>query len=130
MHCVSLDEIRAAARALPRIIRHTPLVPVACDAAQIGCERLHAKLENLQPTGAYKVRAAYTMMASLTAQQRRHGIVLTSSGNFAQAFALAARDHGIRVVVVMLAQSSRVKIDATRELGARVDLFDGPALAR
>lgn len=130
MDCVSVAEIRAAARGLPPVVRHTPLLSLARDGAEIGRERLYVKLENLQPTGAYKVRAAYTMLAALAPEQRRNGIVLTSSGNFAQAFALAARDHGVRAVVVMLAGTSRVKVEATRDLGARVDLFDGPPLAR
>ncbi len=130
MQYVTLEEIRSAATALPAIVRHTPLWPCALDAAQIGNERLFLKLENFQAIGAYKVRAAFTMVASLSAEQRACGIVLTSSGNFAQAFALAGKHYGIRVCVVMLAATSPYKIEAARALGAEVDLFDGPALER
>jgi threonine dehydratase len=127
---VSLAEITAASNGLPAVVRRTPLVAYANDTAEIGSERLFLKLENLQPTGAYKVRAAFTAVASLTPAQRRAGIVLASSGNFAQAFALAARQYSTRAVVVMLAETSRSKVDGTRTLGATVDLFDGPPIER
>jgi threonine dehydratase len=130
MSYVTLEEVRAAARALPSLVRHTPLWPCALDPAQIGQERLFLKLENMQAIGAYKVRAAFTMVAALTPQQRANGVVLTSSGNFAQAFALAGGHFGVRMCVVMLAATSPYKIEATRALGAEVDLFDGPALQR
>jgi threonine dehydratase len=127
---VTIEEIKAADQALPPIVRRTPLLPCALEPADIGCERLFLKLENLQVTGAYKVRAAFTMVASLTPEQRARGIVLTSSGNFAQAFALAGKYYGVRTAVVMLASTSPYKIAAARALGADVHLFDGPALER
>jgi len=127
---VTIEEIRAAARLLPAVVRRTPLWPFACDLSEIGRERLFLKLENLQAIGAYKVRAAFTMLSALTGEQRERGIVLTSSGNFAQAFALAGRHLGVRTLVVMLASTSPYKIAAARALGAEVDLFDGPALER
>lgn len=127
---VTLEEIEAAARGLPSIIRHTPLWPCALEVSDIGRERLFLKLENLQSIGAYKVRAAFTTVASLTPEQRERGIVLTSSGNFAQAFALAGRFYGIRTCVVMLRATSPYKIEGARTLGAEVELFDGEALDR
>lgn len=127
---ITLEEIEAAAAALPPLVRRTPTWPLAQTATSIGAERLYLKLENFQPIGAYKVRAAFTALASLDSQARARGIVLTSSGNFAQAFALAGRHYGIRVLVVMLASTSAYKVNAARELGAEVDLFDGPALDR
>ncbi len=130
MSFVTLDEVRAAAERLPSIVRHTPLWPCALDWTQVGDERLFLKLENMQPTGAFKIRAAFNMAASLTPEQRRMGLVFASSGNFAQAFALAGTYFGIRTCVVMLATTSPYKIEATRALGAEVDLFDGPAIDR
>jgi threonine dehydratase len=111
-------------------VRRTPVLPCAIDIADIGQERLFLKLENLQVTGAYKVRAAFTAIAALTEEQRHRGIVLASSGNFAQAFALAGRLYGIPTRVVMLASTSSYKIAASRALGAEVDLYEGPALGR
>jgi threonine dehydratase len=127
---ITLQEVRHARSALPHIVRRTPVVPCAIDVADIGQERLFLKLENLQVTGAYKVRAAFTAIAALTEQQRRRGIVFASSGNFAQAFALAGRLYGVPTRVVMLASTSPYKIAASRALGAQVDLYDGPALGR
>lgn len=130
MDYVTLEEIEAAARAHPDLVRRTPLWPYASDAAEIGRERLFLKLENMQAIGAYKIRAAFTVLDSLTAEQKSRGIVLVSSGNFAQAFALAGRHHGVRILVVMLAATSPYKVEATRALGAEVDLFDGQSLQR
>jgi threonine dehydratase len=130
MDYVSLREIEAAAGTLPSVVHHTPLLPYAVDASQIGAECLFLKLENLQAIGAYKVRAAFNVMASLTPEQAARGIVFTSSSNFAQAFALAGRLAGVRVVATMLATTSPYKVEAARGLGAELNLFDGPALAR
>jgi threonine dehydratase len=127
---VTIDEVRAAAKSLPAVVRRTPLLPFACDPSAIGRETLFLKLENLQAIGAYKVRAAFTMVLALNREQRARGIVLASSGNFAQGFALAGRHLNVPTRVVMLVSTSRYKIEATRALGAQVELFDGPALER
>lgn len=127
---VSIAEIEAAAKAFPPLVRHTPMLPCALDPSGTGSERLSLKLENLQPIGAFKVRAAFALVASLGSEQRACGIVFASSGNFAQAFALAGKCHGIRTLAVMLATTSPYKVTAARALGAEVDLFEGPALTR
>ena len=127
---VTIEEIESAYKALPTLVRRTPILPCALEPTHIGNERLFLKLENLQPTGAYKVRAAFTMVASLTAEQRKRGVVLTSSGNFAQAFALAGKYYDVSIAVVMLSGTSPYKIEAARALGAEVHLFDGPAIER
>jgi len=130
MNLVTLADMRQAQAKLPSIIRRTPIVPFALTAADIGREKLHLKLENLQVTGAFKVRAAFTMLQSMPPEARKRGVVIVSSGNFAQAFALAGRELGVSIAVVMLGSTSPYKIDATRSLGAHVDLYDGPALQR
>lgn len=130
MSLVTLDEIRAAAAGFPALIRRTPLWPCAVEWSDVGHERLFLKLENLQITGAFKVRAAFATAAALTPEQRENGLVFASSGNFAQAFALAGRHYGIRTCVVMLASTSPYKVEAARSLGAEVDLFAGLALDR
>jgi len=116
----TLDEIRRAREALPEAVRLTPLLPLARDAAEIGEERLFLKCECLQVTGAYKVRAAFHVLHEMPAAQRARGIVLTSSGNFAQAFAYAGRLTGVPVVVVMLDRTSAYKVEQTRAHGAEV----------
>lgn len=126
----SLDDIRTAREALPAAVRRTPVLALARDSAEIGRERLYLKCENLQVTGAYKVRAAFTMLNHLSPEARAKGVVLTSSGNFAQAFAYAGREMGVPIVVVMLDATSPYKIAMTEGHGAEVYLCGDDALAR
>lgn len=104
-------------------------MPISRNSAEIGNERLFVKCENLQVTGAYKVRAAFTMIDRLSDDQKSKGVVLTSSGNFAQAFAYAGRLMNVPIVVVMLDETSSYKVQATRDHGAEV-VFCDDALAR
>ena len=126
----TLEDIRRAREALPPEVRLTPVVPLARTSAEIGAERLFLKCENLQVTGAYKVRAAFTMLNALAPSARRQGVVMTSSGNFAQAFAYAGRVMGLPIVVVMLDATSPYKVAATEGHGAEVYFCGSDALAR
>jgi len=126
----TLDDIRAARANLPDVIRRTPILPLARDSAEVGRERLFLKCENLQVTGAYKVRAAFTVMNSLNEEQRSKGLVVTSSGNFAQAYAYAGALMNVPVVVVMLDSTSPYKVEQTRGYGAEVVFCGTDALAR
>lgn len=126
----TLDEIRAARASLPDVIRRTPILPLARDSAEVGREKLFLKCENLQVTGAYKVRAAFTVMNSLSEAQRARGLVVTSSGNFAQAYAYAGALMKVPVVVVMLDGTSPYKVEQTRGYGAEVVFCGTDALAR
>lgn len=127
---ITLAEIQTAHDQLPDIIRRTPVVPLAREAAEVGHEALFLKLENLQATGAYKVRAAFNMIRVLGPENLKHGLVLTSSGNFAQAFALAGRMFGVPIVVVMMDRTSPFKVEAARGYGAEVVFCGDDALAR
>ncbi len=127
---ITLAEIQTAHDQLPDIIRRTPVVPLAREAAEVGHEALFLKLENLQVTGAYKVRAAFNMIRVLGPENLKHGLVLTSSGNFAQAFALAGRMFGVPIVVVMMDRTSPFKVEAARGYGAEVVFCGDDALAR
>lgn len=127
---VTLDDIKAAQTRLPDIVRRTPILPLSRDAAEVGKETLYLKAENLQVTGAYKVRAAFTVLNRLTPTRRGRGVVLASSGNFAQAFALAGHIMGITIVVVMMDRTSPYKVDATRGYGAEIVFCGNDALAR
>lgn len=121
---VNFEDMKDARARLHSAIRHTPVVPLARTSMEIGDEKLIVKCENLQVTGAYKVRAAFTMLDRLTAQQKEKGVVLTSSGNFAQAFAYAGRLMNVPIAVVMLRQTSAYKVKATEDHGAEVILCD------
>jgi threonine dehydratase len=115
---VTLDEIRAAAERLRRVVLRTPLLQHS--------EQTWVKAESLQPTGSFKIRGAYNALCQLTDEGRRNGVVTHSSGNHAQAIARAARLLGLRAVVVMPRDAPRVKVDGVRADGAEI-VFVGPA---
>ncbi|MFL6280169.1 MAG: threonine/serine dehydratase [Vicinamibacterales bacterium] len=117
---ITLDDIRAAAKRVAAIARVTPLLDVSTQAEQ----SLLLKCESLQPGGAFKIRGAYNMVAQLTGDERRRGVITYSSGNHGQAMALAARELGAPAVVVMPKTASRIKIEGARSFGAEV-IFEG-----
>ena len=117
---VTLEDIRAAARRVAPIARVTPLMDVSTAAER----QLALKCESLQPGGAFKIRGAYNMVAQLTADQRRRGVITYSSGNHGQAMALAARELGAPAVVVMPKTAPRIKVEGARSFGAEV-IFEG-----
>ena len=115
---VSLEEIRAAAERVKAIARVTPLVDVSSAAGR----PLFLKCESLQPAGAFKIRGAYNMVAQLTDDQRRRGVITYSSGNHGQAMALAARQLGAPAVVIMPTTAPQIKVDGARSFGAEIIL--------
>jgi len=117
---VTLDEIRAARERVRPIVKTTPLV----DVSDLAGRPLSLKCESLQPGGAFKIRGAYNMVAQLTDEERRRGVITYSSGNHGQAVALAARAHGIPAVVVMPTTAPRIKVEGARGFGAEV-IFAG-----
>jgi threonine dehydratase len=117
---VTLTDIREAARRLESIARKTPIVDVSAAAGR----PLFLKCESLQPSGAFKIRGAYNMVARLTPEERRRGVVTYSSGNHGQAMALAARELGAPAVVVMPTTAPAIKVEGARAFGAEV-IFEG-----
>jgi threonine dehydratase len=117
---VTLEDIRGAARRVAAMARVTPLV----DASAAASRPLLLKCESMQPGGAFKIRGAFNMVAQLTDDQRRRGVITYSSGNHGQAMALAARQLGAPAVVVMPTTAPRIKIDGARSFGAEV-IFAG-----
>jgi threonine dehydratase len=114
---ITLDDVRLAQRRICGVALRTPLVP--CPRGEED-RALFFKAENLQPTGAFKVRGAYNKISSLSPEERRRGVVAHSSGNHAQAVAYAARALGVRAVIVMPRGAPRVKTDATAAFGAEI----------
>jgi threonine dehydratase len=127
---ITLAEIKKAREALPPFVRRTPILAFSGDSTEVGAENLFLKAENLQVTGAYKIRAAFTVLNSLSPEERAKGVVLTSSGNFAQAFGFAGARMGVSIAVVMLDRTSAYKVAATRGYGAEVVFCGTDALAR
>jgi threonine dehydratase len=124
---VSLAEIEAAAARIRPVARVTPLLEVPYPG---GSGRLFLKCENLQPMGAFKIRGAYNMVAQLSPEERRRGVITYSSGNHGQAVALAARELGAPAVIVMPTTAPKVKVDGARAYGAEVTFAGTTSLDR
>ena len=120
---VSYADIEAAARRLKGVAHHTPVASSRTFDERAGCTAFF-KCENLQRMGAFKFRGAYNALATLPEAQRARGVVAFSSGNHAQAVALAGRLLGIPTTIVMPADAPAVKVAATRGYGAEVVLYD------
>ena len=120
---VTYDDVLEAAERLEEIVRRTPVITSAAFSAACGAE-VFFKCEPFQRTGSFKFRGAFNACVQLSAAERKLGVLAYSSGNHAQAVALACSMLSIPATVVMPDDAPRVKIDATRGYGAEVILFD------
>jgi threonine dehydratase len=116
---VPLEALRDAARVLHGIAVRTPLLEVPSLSATMGCAVV-LKCEQLQPTGAFKIRGAYNAVARVAREGRGAGVITQSSGNHGQAVAYSARRFGLRAVVVMPASTARVKVAGVERHGGTV----------
>jgi threo-3-hydroxy-L-aspartate ammonia-lyase len=128
---VTLDEIRAAKERIADVAVRTPLYRV--ERARLRMAKiaepefdLYIKAESEQPIGSFKLRGAYNMVAQLSPEALRRGVITYSSGNHAQGVAYAARALGAKAVIVMPSNAPEVKKAATRALGAEI-VEVGPA---
>ena len=124
---ITLQDVRLAQRRVRGVALRTPLVP--CPRGT-GDRLLYFKAENLQPTGAFKLRGAYNKISSLSPEERQRGVVAHSSGNHAQAVAYAASALGVHAVIVMPRSAPRVKTDATAALGGEIVLVGDDSAER
>ena len=120
---LSLDDVRAAAERLSGVAHRTPVLTSRTLNERTGATAF-LKAECLQRGGAFKFRGAYTMISSLTLEQRAAGVVAYSSGNHAQAVSLAARIVGTSATILMPADTPAAKLAATRGYGAEVVTYD------
>ncbi|MFF4255587.1 threo-3-hydroxy-L-aspartate ammonia-lyase [Streptomyces sp. NPDC001663] len=120
---VTLDDIRDAADRLKGVAHRTPVLRSRTLDALVGAE-VFLKCENFQRMGAFKFRGAYNAASRLTPEQLARGIAAYSSGNHAQAVALAARELGTTAVIVMPEDAPRSKVDATLGYGAEIVTYD------
>jgi threonine dehydratase len=118
---VTLGEIEAAAERILGVAVRTPLLPFPEVLAELGAE-VRLKCECLQPAGSFKVRGAFNFVSQLSDAELIRGVITFSSGNHAQALALAAWKKGVRAVVVMPTTTPAVKVEGARRLGAEVVL--------
>ena len=125
------DVLRARASIAPHL-RPTPTIQRPALDSALGC-RAHLKCENLNPTGAFKVRGGINLLANLDDEPKARGVLSASTGNHAQSIAYAARIFGVRAVIYMPEAANPLKVAATRAFGAEVVLtgrdFDEARLA-
>ncbi|MFD0168233.1 pyridoxal-phosphate dependent enzyme [Streptomyces decoyicus] len=120
---VTLDDVRDAARRLTGVAHRTPVLRSRTLDALVGAE-VHLKCENFQRAGAFKFRGAYNAVSRLSPEQLARGVAAYSSGNHAQAVALAARELGSHAVIVMPEDAPKSKTDATAGYGAEIVRYD------
>ena len=120
---VSIQEIRQARERIAPYILHTPLLRAPALDEDLGCQ-VYLKLECTQITGSFKARGAFNAVLALSEQDRRRGVIASSSGNHAQGLALAAKTVGVRATIVMPNDAPPVKIQHVKEYGAEVVLVD------
>lgn len=116
-------DVAAAARRIEGVAHRTPVLTSRTADAMTGAS-LFFKAENLQRGGAFKFRGAYNAISALPADVRQRGVIAFSSGNHAQAIALASRLLGVPAVIVMPEDAPAVKVEATRGYGAEVVSYD------
>ena len=120
---ITLDDVHAAAARLEGVAHRTPVLRSRTLDARTGAS-VHVKAECLQRGGAFKFRGAYNLISSLPEEARRRGVVAYSSGNHAQAVAIAAGMLGSTATILMPADTPPAKMEATRGYGAEVVTYD------
>lgn len=118
---IPLSEIVKAKRQLAGVVTNTPCALAPILSEEVGTN-VYLKKENLQITGAYKLRGAYNKIASLTKEERKKGVIAASAGNHAQGVAYSARVFGIQATIVMPEATPLLKVTGTKDLGAEVIL--------
>jgi threo-3-hydroxy-L-aspartate ammonia-lyase len=120
---VTLDDVRDAAAQIKGVAHRTPVLRSRTLDARVGAQ-VFLKCENFQRIGAFKFRGAYNTASRLSPEQLAKGIAAYSSGNHAQAVALAARELGTTAVILMPEDTPRSKMDATTGYGAEIVTYD------
>ena len=127
---LTLESFKAARSVLQAVLRPTPLIH--SPYLSKNCENsVYLKPENMQATGAYKLRGAYYKISTLTQEEKDRGLVTASAGNHAQGVAYAAQAAGVAATIVMPTTTPLVKVNNTKDYGARVvlhgEVFDDAA---
>ena len=119
---LTLDKFEEASEVVKKVTQETKLVYSDYLSAQTG-NKVYLKPENMQFTGAYKVRGAYYKLSTLTDEERKKGLITASAGNHAQGVAYAAKCYGVKAVIVMPNTTPLIKVNRTKSYGAEVVLF-------
>ncbi len=120
---LTLELIREAAARIEGRVHHTPVMTSRSFNEVAGCE-VFFKCENLQRAGAFKARGATNKILSLSNEEKKRGVLAVSSGNHAQAVALAAREAGVKAVVCIPDDAPKMKVAGMRSYGADIRVFD------
>ena len=126
---VDYDDIAAARARLDGIVHRTPVMTSRTVDAQVDAQ-VFFKCENFQRTGAFKIRGGYNALSQLPPEQKERGVLTYSSGNHAQAVALAGQLLGIPATIIMPQNAPAVKLDATRGYGAEIITYDPDEVSR
>jgi len=119
---LTLDKFEEASEVVKKVTLETKLIYSDFLSAQTG-NKVYLKPENMQFTGAYKLRGAYYKMSTLTEEERQKGIITASAGNHAQGVAYAAKCFGAKAIIVMPNTTPLIKVNRTKGYGAEVVLF-------
>ncbi len=119
---LTLEKFEEASNVVKMVTLETKLVYSDYLSAQTG-NKVYLKPENMQFTGAYKVRGAYYAMSTLSEEQRGKGVITASAGNHAQGVAYAAKSYGVKAVIVMPNTTPLMKVNRTKSYGAEVILY-------
>ena len=124
---LTLETFEEASECVKRVIQETKLIYSEYFSSQTG-NRVYLKAENMQVTGAYKIRGAYYKISTLSEEERAKGLITASAGNHAQGVAYAAKAYGCKAVIVMPATTPLIKVNRTKSYGAEVvlhgDVYD------
>ena len=124
---LTLDKFEEAEKIVSEVTLDTKLIYSEYFSQKYGNE-VYLKPENMQRTGAYKVRGAYYKISTLPDEQRQKGLITASAGNHAQGVAFAAQKFGVKAVIVMPTTTPLIKVNRTKSYGAEVvlhgDVFD------
>ena len=124
---LTLESFEQAAEIVKEVTQETKLIKSNYFDEMTG-NRVYLKPENMQRTGAYKVRGAYYKISTLTEEEREKGLITASAGNHAQGVAYAAKKYGVKAVIVMPTTTPLIKVERTKSYGAEVilkgDVYD------
>ena len=119
---LTLEKFEEAAEVVQRVAKKTNLIYSKSLSQQVG-NKVYFKPENMQHTGAYKLRGAYYKISTLTPEEREKGLITASAGNHAQGVAYAAKAYGCKAVIVMPTTTPLMKVERTKSYGAEVVLY-------
>lgn len=119
---LTLEKFEEASETVKKVTQETKLIYSDFYSAQTG-NRVYLKPENMQFTGAYKLRGAYYKLSTLSDEERSKGLITASAGNHAQGVAYAAKCYGIKAVIVMPTTTPLIKVNRTKGYGAEVVLY-------